>query len=528
MNSRTASDNRSLTRADILKALPICYTLAYVSLLPNFYLVFNATNRLSMLWDRALHASILSAIFLLGSLYAVCGLMSYFALHRWRRLLNFFWTAVLLFLLVRTFVSLAARTHILPLGIQSLLNRTEAKLAYYTVFPLVFGIFFPATTVRRISSFLLLVSPALLFLIFVPMTYTVYDKGNPMGLRELVARAGGDEPAVTNSLPSVFICIFDEWSYDRSLGDPDAADLMPNTLEIMRAAVAFTNAISAGSQTAVSIPRMLFPTNPAVAGKSAGDLTEAVYACRISAADGSIYDMVPADYTTILSGFLLPYDQLLDHRVDYVANYHDGQAFSRTFGSELRRLLISQVGWLRFLGVSTRYMLTPVGSIVQARKVIEDAMYAARDIPGPLLGVFHICLPHDPFVWDRDGEKAWRLDLVDKHTVSNYHGNVRYLDTVIRDMAEAVISRDEECLLVLTGDHGWRCDPDLATWPNLNAYPYEEIDLNPESPFRRVPLILYTGRVQDAVIIADTFNTKNLHLLIRRYLAGAEIHSGAD
>jgi len=528
MNSRTASDNRSLTRADILKALPICYTLAYVSLLPNFYLVFNATNRLSMLWDRALHASILSAIFLLGSLYAVCGLMSYFALHRWRRLLNFFWTAVLLFLLVRTFVSLAARTHILPLGIQSLLNRTEGQAGLLHRFPACFWNILSCDDCQT-HQFI----PAACFTgtpvpDFCPMTYTVYDKGNPMGLRELVARAGGDEPAVTNFLPSVFICIFDEWSYDRSLGDPDAADLMPNTLEIMRAAVAFTNAISAGSQTAVSIPRMLFPTNPAVAGKSAGDLTEAVYACRISAADGSIYDMVPADYTTILSGFLLPYDQLLDHRVDYVANYHDGQAFSRTFGSELRRLLISQVGWLRFLGVSTRYMLTPVGSIVQARKVIEDAMYAARDIPGPLLGVFHICLPHDPFVWDRDGEKAWRLDLVDKHTVSNYHGNVRYLDTVIRDMAEAVISRDEECLLVLTGDHGWRCDPDLATWPNLNAYPYEEIDLNPESPFRRVPLILYTGRVQDAVIIADTFNTKNLHLLIRRYLAGAEIHSGAD
>jgi len=268
---------------------------------------------------------------------------------------------------------------------------------------------------------------------------------------------------------------------------------------------------------------MLYPTNPSVENMSYADLYKSVTKGHVKATSGTIYDLVGDEYVKILSGFYMDYESIMNSRIDYVRTYQDGEAFFRTYKSEVERLLMTQLSWLRHVGIRLKKPVPRIGWIVAQRKIHEDAIYTIENLKHPVFAVFHYCLPHYPYAWAREGEREWSVDTVNLHTVSNYLGNVQRLDRVVEEIMNALHDRHEDCLVILTSDHAWRMDPDLANWEVLNDYPAEMIDEEPDSPFRHVPLIVYTGRSGDVGLVGKSINVGDLHLILSRYLAGESI-----
>lgn len=94
--------------------------------------------------------------------------------------------------------------------------------------------------------------------------------------------------------------------------------------------------------------------------------------------------------------------------------------------------------------------------------VVESAQDIA-DVPGPTFAFVHLLLPHNPYVFDRDGQviasypltisldlqaRAWRLR-------EPYVEQLRYTNTLLRRMIEGILARSRvPPIIVLQGDHG--------------------------------------------------------------------------
>lgn len=492
-------------------------------MLPNFYLIFSAPNRAFLLWDHALHASILSAVACLGLCYVIIGLVARFILRPYR----LFATVVSgagLFFVVRAVVSILDRSQALPMDVANWINATQSKLLYYGALAFLPAALAPRGVLRLIRTGGLILFPLVLMLIFIPLTYKVYSKGDTVGFSEIVRPEDLRTAAVgTTPQTNIVILICDEWSYDRSLSSVASKELMPFTRRLMEESVSFRHAISAGSTTKVAVPRMLLPFDKTVTSADYGELTHLIDEERVQAnGSDSLFSMVGSNYVKLISGFFFDYGVLLSNETDYIRFYHDADSFFRSYGSEFKRLMWTQLSFLRFVGWAPQPILRYGWRLAQDMGP-KDLMYTVDYVRRPYFAVLHLCLPHYLYIWTKDGERKWTEDDATKPIVSNYLGNVEYLDTVIEravtSIKQDVAERGDKTLLVLTSDHAWRVDPDLSDWDSLMGYPYEEVDTDETSPFRHVPLILWTGKPEDRGVVEAPFRVADLHKLISRFLA---------
>ncbi len=506
-----------------------CASLAYLSLLPQFYLIFSVSNRSYLLWDRPYHAAILTALLILALIYLVVAVLARRILVRWPRLLAWLACCAILFVTIRTVVAMLDRTGALSEGLNALLASSRAKIIYYFVIPGIVSAVRPAPLLPLLQRALLVLSPLVLFLILVPLTYDTYGKGDTVGLQEVLAAEDRLPAGRDSDAPDIFVFVFDEWSYDRCFGPESSPDAMPRTRTLMEESLVFTRARSAGSSTKPAMARMLLPFDPTVTGASFEDLRDRFARRQLQTSNTSIFRLVPDTYTRIVSGYLFDYGHLLYGEVDYTRSYNDNEAFFRTYRGEVTRLLRSQVDWLRYFGIRQQ-ALPPIGWFVSQTMIHQDALFVVEQSRRPVMAVFHYCLPHFPYAWTRDGvRESLNADRLLDHTVRNYMDNVEYLDRSIGEVLDRLAEfTDRQAMIVLTSDHSWRMDPDLISWQLLWQYPDAEVDEDPDSPFRHVPLIVHTGRPADVGIVAEPFDLADLHLLISRFLEGKPLVAVGD
>ena len=144
------------------------------------------------------------------------------------------------------------------------------------------------------------------------------------------AAAQDDEPG-----PSVFIFVFDEWSWPRSSRDGQFTADFPHLQALSKEATVYRNALSPFRETGQSLPRFIFQTDrelkihdgrtwferrtPLPSGRGAGVRETPTQDCR------SLFQAArDARYRTYLLGFLHAYRHMLGDQVDVCRSYFAG------------------------------------------------------------------------------------------------------------------------------------------------------------------------------------------------------------
>ena len=192
-------------------------------------------------------------------------------------------------------------------------------------------------------------------------------------------------------------------------------------------------------------------------------------------------------------------------------------------------MLGSQLAWVRWFGVSPpKAESDPTADVwmYTHEQIHGKAMAVIRRIGAPTFGFFHYGLPHYPYVWSRGGRRGVRPEHVMDHTVSNCTENLRYLDTVIGEIADELkrAGKFDPSLLVFTSDHTWRWDPALessVSVPIDNAAREMEVEAQVEHVLKHVPLIIKMPNQKAREEVNDTIQLSDLFPLFKSTLAEA-------
>ena len=503
-----------------LSACALSLAAAFVALLPQFYLAFDRGNRYTMDWSARDLASIWLAIGLLAAAYglvyaglqAVAGRLQ----RRWPR--SDFRRAALdlaLWILAAVFfrscMAIAFASTELPEAVRRAVDWPGSKFAFYFLLPagLLFGC---RARFEKIvlGLYRLLAVFGVLFLAQSPFWDTYSDDSGASAVPERGATAG---PA--NSL---FIFLFDEWSYAETFGNPrfDLAE-MPNLQALLGHAALFRDAYSPGLLTTVSVPRFLYQGDERVHTSSHRELKEKIERNEfLDMGLESIFDLADGHFRCVVGSYI-HYAGIVRGHVDYVVPFYDHN-LRYSLRERVLRLLHSQLAFLRRFGVSLPSPVEPLGWMwmefqAQVRPVLQDLL---PRLPSRTMAFFHVCLPHGPFLFHRDWTRRER-PLFDEDDVDlqAYRENVYAMDAVIGDVVRMLRERGDydSSLIVLLSDHALKKQVRDAD---------EALDPLPFIPEKHVPLIVkYPGQTRGGESAAP-IRTVDLHPLFRDYLGGPE------
>jgi len=492
--------------ASAFRVFWLSLTIAYVALLPSFYLVFNESNRRTLLWTRGYHASILTAILLLGLLYFLVYSMWQRMVRLWPKTFRFGVAMATWFMLVvalRTFVSIMDRGQHLPPSVQTLLDDKMSKLIYYVVIPAPLIALFTTRIHRWATRFYMWISPMAVLLVFWPLSYHTYDSRNEPFWSLDSPEASSEGSAAAN----IYIFILDEWSYARTFQEGTVWNEMPHLRELANIANVYHQAYSPGAHTLTSIPRFLFQEDEGIRSLSHSNLQEWIESPNILDRK-SIFTDTPQGWQRYVLGFWHDYDGLIGAHTDYAA-YVRNESALRTYGGEVRKLLSTQLGWLRHFGLpEPGEPLPPCALWIYSQKEIHRLAIEIMDrARAPVFAVFHYCFPHYPYIWDANGEKGWIPADIEKHTISNYLDNLRYTDRLIGEIVQALRRADkfDGALLIITSDHSWRHDPEVPGYDPVREDP------DAVSRWKHVPLFVKRPYQREGSQVFDTVFTAELY-----------------
>ena len=497
------------------RKLWLAITVAYVALLPSFYVIFKAENRFTLMWDHSYHAAILTAVLSLGAVYylayvLVCKVLSVRGVLRRVSDTVVVWAAVVI--LVRTVVSLLDRSNVLHESIQSFLDKKIIKLMYYGFLPFVPILLWTKQAKRLVCGIYTLVSPMLIFLLVCPLTYITYDKNNPP-LPHALVRA--ESIACGFATGNIYIFILDEWSYDRTFADNEMLQKLGHLNHLLEVSTFYQEAYSPGATTLTSIPRFLFQNDTAFLQLDYDGVKNFINSGKPHKGP-SIFSNVPLGWFTAVVGFWHDYPKLLGHEVDYAARVHN-EAARRTYWKEVMYLLRTQCAWLHWFHINVRLEDDHPSAlwIYSQQEIPRQAKWIIRKVKAPTFAFFHYCMPHYPYVWDENGLKQ---EAVENYTyvesLEGYQNNLLYMDKTIADIVFTLkaAQKFDSSLLIITSDHSWRHDPDR---PGYNA---KHEDSNPFSPLKHVPLIVKQPGQRHGEVVNEVIHLDELYPLIQQVL----------
>ena len=501
----------------------LCLVAAYVALLPQFYLIYDIGNRYTSGWSPQHRASILMAIGILATVYfllyaAVQGGARLLAkIHRridYRRLGFDLAIWILAALVLRSAMAIAYATEQMPSALTRLVDSPPFKLFCYLLLPA--GLLWFRRNAFEKAILRLYQLGAILFALFFAQLFVWDFYSTEMTADSIPADYG--KGAEANSL---YIFLFDEWSYEHTLGNP-AFDLskMPRLQELLRHSTLFREAYSPSAQTMVSIPRFLFQTDPRIFDFSSKELLWGLqHNDFLSLGLFSIFDLSDSHFKH-LSGFYLHYPNIIGDRVDSLIPFYD---INCRYSQKERVLILlySQLGFLSKFGIDFDPPVRQFGfkeeeSQAQIRPVLNDIL---PRLPLRNISFFHMCLPHPPYLFCRDwtpldhpatGEEPANL--------TTYLENVFAMDAVFGDIINLLRARGDydSSMLVFLSDHSWKnsfgCGPE--GWANL--------DSQGNIPAKHIPLIIkYPGQTRGGESAAP-IGTAELHPQFKDYLTAPD------
>lgn len=507
----------------ILGQAVLCLVAAYVALLPQFYLIYDIGNRYTSGWSPQHRASILMAICILAAAYflmyaAVQGSARFLSMIQpridWRRAGFDLALWILAALVLRTAMAIAYATEQMPSPLTRLVDSPPFKLFCYFLLPA--GWLWFRRNAFEHAIIRLYRLGAILFALFFAQLFVWDFYSTEMTSDSIPADYG--KGAEANSL---YVFLFDEWSYVHTLGNPEF-DLseMPHLQELLRHSILFRNAYSPSVLTAVSIPRFLFQTDPRIFDFSLNELEWGLqHNDFLPLGLHSIFDLSDSHYKH-LSGFYLHYANIIGDHVDSLIPFYD---MNRRYSLKERVLvlLFSQLGFLEKFGVDVDPPVRQFGWTgeeyqTRIRPVLKEIL---PRLPLRNISFFHMNLPHAPFLVRRDwtplanppkGEETTNLTV--------YLENAYAMDAVFGDIADLLRARGDydSSLLVFLSDHSWKKSF------GCGHEGWAELDRQGHVPAKHVPLIIkYPGQTRGGESDLP-IGTAELHPLFKEYLTAPD------
>jgi hypothetical protein len=372
---------------------------------------------------------------------------------------------------------------------------------------------------RVLRGSCLVLSPAVLLVLGQMLAYPAFSVGyEPLTAPAVPARLAGSSAGPSGN---VYLFIFDEWSYARTFGD-DLAEQMPNLARFAERATVYHDAHAPFGATRLSLPGILFQTNEQYTWESGkpGFVRPGGRIDDVMRRSNVFSRMKTLGYRTHLAGFSHPYRFMFGPELDTCLSAPDGR------GNEDAHLTGDDfLRHLRLAGsLAAMALPKPAGAewrvhrwcmqddlaprIEQVAIVHRRALEIVRTV-SPSFAVLHYPLPHDPFVFDREGvnlelPRTLPLDFGPYgphgfirpnpgNHVARYRGNLRYLDTVLGELFDAMreAGNFDDATIVLTSDHTWRFDPALDGLYIERGLPFRSLDFDPvPRALTHVPLII--------------------------------------
>ena len=505
----------------VVLAFFLSLSAAYVALLPQFYLMYEKGNRYTLGWSSLNRASILIAIGILGAAYGAAYLLlrqgtSWLA-RRWnrvdgRRLVFDAAAWIVVALVFRSAMAIAFLTEQLPEAALRAVDSPWTKLACYFILPFG-GVLFWRSRFEQFAS-ILYRGIAVLFALFLVQVFLWDIYADDVVRRDFPAATPGE--AKTGSL---YVFLFDEWSYEDSFGHSDfSLANMPHLAELLGHSTLFRQAFSPAVNTGVSIPRFLYQPDERMKAFSYREaLARLENNQLLPLRMRSVFDLSDRHFKFV-AGTYLHYFVVLGRKVDYIMDIAD---LSRRYAlkDRVRDLLCTQADFLRRAGIrmpfEVRSPLSAAGWMSltweyqsRIRPVLNDVL---PRLPADNIAFFHLYLPHNPFLFNRDWTLRKPPVYSDSGAVELYHENVYALDAVIGDIVRLLKERGDydQSMIVITSDHSWKHRYG-GTW--------EELDPRAQISEKHVPLIIkYPGQTRGGEW-TEPIGTADLHPQFRDFL----------
>lgn len=175
------------------------------------------------------------------------------------------------------------------------------------------------------------------------------------------------------------------------------------------------------------------------------------------------------------SGNILPiYDRLRSHEVgrqlkargyEYV---HIGSWWDGTQTSDLADRVLGSGGGSDFSDVL--YETTVLPTVAERLGLAGETSHRQRHrdaalrqlqqladverLPGPKFVFAHILLPHEPYVFDRDGDYVTAEEEEARTRTENFTEQLAYLNTRLAEFVDTLLAGDDDPVIILQGDEG--------------------------------------------------------------------------
>ncbi len=378
----------------------------------------------------------------------------------------------------------------------------------------------------------LILSPTVPIVLILLFTYPEFSAGR----EPLPAAEGREARQVSTPLlgaHNVYLFIFDEWSYQRTFKDLEANSQMPNLCMLAKGATVYHEAHSPHRSTSQSLPRILFQTTDeyTFGGGRVGFRSHGAGLTPVGRHRNLFTVMKEAGYLTYLVGWAHPYRRMFGGELDFCWSSPSGavsavdDSFTQAAARQLRlglsrsTMAIPKPAPLKWRVERFWKGESPRQAVRMLATIHDLAQTILRDRRGPCFSVFHYPLPHWPLIYERNGinpnasrdhplhftatADGTRAAPDPENYIIRYAGNLRYLDTIIGEIIDALKAADtwDGAMIILTSDHTWRADPQINDDPA-------------SSVFTHVPLVIKFPHERRPAAVEAHFNLTDLGQLI--------------
>lgn len=482
-------------------------------------------------WER--HAAVVLSVASLAVVYFLLGFFLTALLGKlrlWKWGVRHLFAAALLVILVRTTVGLLMAWEVLPVGVERFLNRGTIKLGYYFALPAIVVLGAPRHSLVFVGRlYRRVLFPLALVLLVLPVLFPRNWVQNRLTPRAIEKQFGGQK---IDSLANVYMVLFDGWPYTHLFKDGEVSEELPNLREFVKSATVYHDAYSPAPRSHVSISRFLFQDDADYQAQDFYTVWHRVVETRETGLGTSIFSAADGRWAKIVVGNALEYDRILGDEVDAAVMFN--QVFFRGIVKEAVSILWSQLQWFRYAGINVRPNAYDPKRFWESEVWIDKneeihrvAESVIKNIDRPTFAMFHYCLPHYPFLYERDGRLPSVPDDPDRiGDMALFMGNLRYADTVLGELVATLkeAGKYDNSYIMFFADHTWRWDPAIRNYRIMNADDIAEAEANPRHFWKRVPVVIkHPGQTARADVL-ETFFTARLLPDIEASLEPADVH----
>lgn len=138
-------------------------------------------------------------------------------------------------------------------------------------------------------------------------------------------------------------------------------------------------------------------------------------------------------------------------------SYHDDAALAESSNLTAMSIIISKTAWYPFFQQDTE---SEIWSLKESFKEAGKSYELGVDKNSFVLGYWGF--PHIPYLVDENGNKIDETDRYNAGDYSLYLSQLKYAGKSIVDVVEEIIKNDEDSIIILQSDHGFRPNVHLA------------------------------------------------------------------